>query len=331
MKKVLKSFCLVLLTIFALTFCACKQNVFNATYVMDASLPLFLSVKKTNNINAVKDELQELVTEFENNFDTKNKVSTISKINLAKAGERVEVNADFAMLFNLSKSYNSEFSDFNPSIYPIIELWGLDNFTAHPAGSELSALPTPEQIESLLGFCSMNNFSLTGESGKFYITKVYTECKLDFGAIAKGYFSQIIAEFLTERGVKNNSINYAGNIYYCVTKQSYVPSIKIKNAVKNKLVEVDISLKKAAVVTSGNYERYYTYNGQIISHILTGEGRQGANELSSVSVINEDGVKCDVLATVACLKTKTDAISFLNEQNVLYLIVDSEGNETKNF
>jgi len=114
------------------------------------------------------------------------------------------------------------------------------------------------------------------------------------------------------KNVKKSMINYAGNIKYSVTKNMYIPKIQIKNSVKNSLIEIDLKNKCSAVVTSGHYQRYFTYNGEIISHILNKFGRQGEKEISGVTVIDASGAKSDVYATIACLLKKDDASSFLN-------------------
>jgi len=330
-KKVIKYFSIIFT--FMLTFFSfgCKQNIFNQTYLMTSSLPFFVSVESTNNIKSVKDELQNLINEFEYTFDTKKENSIITKVNNALANEKILVNKQFVDLFNLSKTYYLENNNFNPSLYPIIKLWGLDNFTTMLPGTELDKIPTESEIDALLPYCKMENFVVELIDNNYYVTKQFDKCELDFGGIAKGYFSDIATKFLEDKNVKNSMINYAGNIKYSVTKNMYIPKIQIKNSVKNSLIEIDLKNKCSAVVTSGHYQRYFTYNGEIISHILNKFGRQGEKEISGVTVIDASGAKSDVYATIACLLKKDDAISFLNSKNVLYFIVDKDGKVVKNF
>ncbi len=329
--KVLKIFCLFFVASIMVFSFGCKRNVFDANYLMEASLPLFVRVEKTKNIKSVKDELQQKIYEFENTFNVKNENSVIYKVNLAKAGEPVMVNKLFYDVFNLSKNYYEKNNNFNPALFPIIKLWKLDNFDGTTIGAELESIPSNSEIDALLKYCKMENFEFELVSNNYFVTKKFSESELDFGGIAKGYFSDYVVRFLKQRGIKNSLVNYAGNISYGVYKSGYIPEIQIKNDVNKKLTSVDISFVNASVVTSGHYQRYYTYKGEIISHILNADGRQGLKEISGVTVIDGDGAKCDVLATISCNMTKSDAISFLNLNNVLYFIVDKDGNEIKNF
>jgi len=330
--KFFKYFSLVFLLAISIFSFGCKQNVFNGTYILTSSkLPFFVSVERTKNIKDIIGELELKVVEFENNFDTKKEDSLISIINNAKAKEKIKINKAFYDLFYLSKHYYDMNLNFNPALYPIIKLWGLDEFDYLEAGSEIQTIPSDEEIENLLPICKMENFAIEEIDNEYYISKEYDKCELDFGGIAKGYFTDLMIDFVGAQGVKNMLLNYAGNLMYSVKKNMYIPDIYVTNAVKEKKVKLDLKRAQFAVITSGHYQRFYTYNGEIISHILNKDGKQGSKELSGVTIIDSDGAKCDVFATIACSLTKEAAICFLNEQNVLYLLIDKDGNEIKNF
>ena len=93
-----------------------------------------------------------------------------------------------------------------------------------------------------------------------------------------------------------------------------------------------LNMRDAAVVTSGNYERFFTADdGAVYGHIL--DPRTGApveNGLKSVTVVGAEGKKCDALSTALFVMGKDAAIEhwraygdfemvLLTEENVVYI------------
>ena len=76
------------------------------------------------------------------------------------------------------------------------------------------------------------------------------------------------------------------------------------------------------VFTSGSYERYYEYDGQVYHHILDPRTGYPARHTRSVTVIAEDPVLADAAATalfVAGPEHWTDIAASMNIQHVLLL------------
>ena len=81
---------------------------------------------------------------------------------------------------------------FDPSIKPIMDLWGFDG--------DNNDIPKKESIDSALQFVSFENglhfetFSLTDSS--YLVVKNTPEFQLDFNAIAQGYSVDLLLEFI---------------------------------------------------------------------------------------------------------------------------------------
>ena len=93
-----------------------------------------------------------------------------------------------------------------------------------------------------------------------------------------------------------------------------------------------LEVRDAAVVTSGNYERFFTADdGAVYGHIL--DPRTGApaeNGLKSVTIVGAEGKKCDALSTALFVMGRDAAIEhwrtygdfdmvLLTEENVVYI------------
>ena len=75
-----------------------------------------------------------------------------------------------------------------------------------------------------------------------------------------------------------------------------------------------IDVEDKAVVTSGNYERFFENDGKLFHHIISSEtGMPVDNELSAVSIISNTAMEADLLST-ACFVLGIEKGSSLMEK-----------------
>lgn len=87
--------------------------------------------------------------------------------------------------------------------------------------------------------------------------------QLDLGAFGKGYAGDILSELLKSEGVTSALLDIGGNIQMVGRKPEGDPW---RLGIKNPFGEGSIGVLEAedcAVVTSGNYERYFTDDGNV--------------------------------------------------------------------
>ena len=58
-----------------------------------------------------------------------------------------------------------------------------------------------------------------------------------------------------------------------------------------------LELTDAAIVTSGNYQRFAVIEGQMYSHIVNVKTGSTSDELTSVTIIAKSAIEADALAT----------------------------------
>lgn len=93
--------------------------------------------------------------------------------------------------------------------------------------------------------------------------------QLDFGAVGKGYTGDIIAELLKEQGVTSALLDIGGNIQMVGRKPD---GSRWRLGIQNPFWEGSLGVLESgdgAVVTSGNYERYFIgEDGKQYKHII---------------------------------------------------------------
>lgn len=151
--------------------------------------------------------------------------------------------------------------------------------------------------------------------------------KLDVGAIAKGY--------ATQKAIENVNISLlisvGGNVASTKSKPDGSPWVvglqdtqKSEGNYKQKVV-----LDKGAVVTSGDYQRYYEVDGVLYHHIIDPDTLMPGKYWKAVSVIVPDSGLADGLSTALFLMNQEEGQKLLDKYNGVALWTDENGNEYK--
>jgi thiamine biosynthesis lipoprotein len=151
--------------------------------------------------------------------------------------------------------------------------------------------------------------------------------QIGFGGIGKGYAANRAKEVMNAiPGVVGGVVNAAGDLMIWGTNgktNSWPIQISDPKDIEKSIAWLEVN--DASVVTSGDYEKYFTYNGSRYAHIvdpLTGLPTTG---IKSATVICPDAELGDALATAMFVMGPDDAIDFINRvKNVEALIITDE-------
>ncbi|EOS25125.1 hypothetical protein C804_04715 [Lachnospiraceae bacterium A4] len=122
---------------------------------------------------------------------------------------------------------------------------------------------------------------------------------IDLGAVGKGYAGDEAAQILRERGITAALLGIGGNIQAIGTKPDGSDwRVGLKDPFSGGVLGI-IQVSDVAVVTSGNYERFFIgEDGKVYGHIIDpATGHPVENGIASVSVIASEGKLCDALST----------------------------------
>lgn len=230
---------------------------------------------------------EALVKELEGKLSATDKNSDIRRIN-SSSGGAVETSPETALLISKALEYaDSTGGALNICLYPVLTAWG---FTTGEY-----RVPTDDELEKLLENTDYRRVSVSGSE-----VSVPEDYMLDLGALAKGYTSDRIVEEMRDAGVKSAIVSLGGNVQALGLKPD---GSKWKVAIRDPFEpETDmcvVEVGEKAVITSGNYERYFTADdGTRYWHIIDGfDGRPADNGIVSATIIGDSGLECDALST----------------------------------
>lgn len=183
----------------------------------------------------------------------------------------------------------------------VLSLWheareqGLKN----PAAA---ALPDAAALTAAVEHVSPDTLVIDRAAGTVRLTD--PDARIDVGAIAKGYAVEQVARYAEEQlGWSSALFSVGGNIRAIGGKggaDSDTPfTVGIQNpdtaSAKTYLTTVDIA--DMSVVTSGDYQRYYTVDGKTYAHIIDPDTLYPAAHVRAVTVVCADSGLADVLST----------------------------------
>ena len=179
-------------------------------------------------------------------------------------------------------------------------------------------LPTDEEIQTAretIGYTALSEGNLSNAS-------------LTLGAIAKGYASDRILEILKNSGIDSAMINLGGNIYALGTQGMGKPwNIGIQDPQNPDKTIGRLKIRDSAVVTSGNYIRYFDFNGTRYHHIINPHTGMPANSgLISVTIISPDATTADALSTASFTGGLEEGISLISEFGVMGIFITDDNN-----
>jgi len=264
-------------------------------------------------------EMEEECLRYEQLLSKTVEGSDVWNINHA-GGKRVQVSEETRGLILKALEF-SRLSNgrFDISIEPCVALW---DFT----GENMGILP---DADALAAAAEKVDWTLIDVNE--YGVQIPEGMSIDLGAIAKGYISDRIADFLSENGVESALLNVGGNVRTVGVKpdgSNWRVGIQDPEGVRDQSIVGIIDLTGNSVVTSGIYERGFTVDGVVYHHILDPEtGWSVQNELAGVSIITEEACTADALSTTVFamgLEEGTNFIEGLDAVDAIFVTRNGE-------
>lgn len=202
-------------------------------------------------------------------------------------GQPVELSDETAKLldFTLQMAKQTD-GALDPTVYPALTAWG---FTTGEY-----RVPTDGELREKCALIDYRRVELQNNTVRLPVGAM-----LDFGAVAKGYVGDLLAEQLKEAGISHALLSLGGNVQAVGTRPDGKDwQVGVRDPQGDDTVGT-LAVRDAAVVTSGNYERAFTApDGTRYGHILDpATGRPVQNGLASVTVTAPQGKLCDALST----------------------------------
>ncbi len=286
-----------------------------------------------SSLNVSKFQIDSLLFAFDEKLSTYKTSSLISRFNQVSFKDTLLTKEDvFIQMLNLSDSvFRLSDGYFDPSIKPIIDLWGIGTIDQN--------VPKQASIDSVLSYVGFQNglhFTTLIRNDHILVEKKTSGFKLDFNAIAQGYSVDLLVDFLQLHGHNNVYVELGGEIKLSGLKKGNKEwRIGIEAPVENNTTDIQsiqnvFSITDCAIATSGNYRKYFEEDGQLYAHTMNPRtGTQNRHTLLSATVLSSSCALSDALATYFMVVGLDATKSFVESNKGLgieiYLIYSEDG------
>jgi len=242
--------------------------------------------------------------------------SDVIRMNRSAGKEWVKVSPETLKVIKKAKEI-SELSEggFDITVGPLTQLWRMARERGIP--------PSAEELKQKLDLVNFKNMMIDQE-GKVFLKK--RGMAIDLGGIAKGYAVDRAFELLNSLGYKNLIVNAGGDLRAGGSKLDQPWSIGIQDPRVSQKIMAKVSISDTAIATSGDYEKFFIYQGKRYHHIFNPRDGLSADGCQSVTIICKEGMVADTLATAAFVLGPEKGYSLCQKlEGVDCLIVDKEG------
>ena len=243
------------------------------------------------------DELREYhrLYDIYQEYDGLNNAKTV---NDQAGGEAVPVDARLIELLLFAKDLAERTQGVvDVTLGAVLRLW----HEAREQGihdPEAARVPSRESLEEAYRHTGFELLEIDPEACTVRLTD--PEASLDLGALAKGYALQRVCESF-ESGFL---VNLGGNVYATGPKpergEPWTVGVQEPDGTASDFLHV-IRLTKGAVVTSGDYQRYYVKDGIRYHHLIDPVTLFPGTRWRAVTVLHEDSGIADGLSTALFL------------------------------
>lgn len=214
----------------------------------------------------------------------------------------------------------------NPAMGAVLELW-------HDAREEGVSLPDEAALREAAEHMDYDQVVLDEEAGTVYFED--PALSLDVGAVAKGYAAQRTAETLRENGLDSFLLNAGGNVV-CGGKpldgrDFWVVGVEDLDGVSTRETLGAVNL---SIVTSGDYQRYYTVDSVNYHHLIDPETLYPAAHMHAVTILHPDSALGDFLSTTAFLLPYEESralIDSIPDAQAMWTLMDGTEEMTDGF
>lgn len=280
-----------------------KLTRYTATFldVFDTRTELVGYAKTEEEFTAIAEKIKEKLMHYHRLYDIYQSyegINNLRTINEQAGIAPVEVDTEMIDLLKFAVEMQEMTSGkVNIAMGSVLAIW--HRYREHGVEDpEDARLPSLGELEEAAGHTDPKALIIDEAAGTAYLAD--GKMSLDVGGIGKGYAVQRTAEYIKELGMENFLLSVGGNVYAAGTKADGSHwTVGITNPDKDSrepYVET-VKAEDICVVTSGDYQRYYTVDGKNYCHIIDPNTNFPAEYVSSVSIITKDSGVADALST----------------------------------
>lgn len=242
-----------------------------------------------------------------------NETSEVTRLSQSINGGEVAVETAEVIKLGLKVARLSD-GAFDMTLGRLKSLWAFDQ--------ESPTVPESTAISKALSGIGPTSLKLQGRK----VSKETPQLQLDFGGIAKGYAVDRAVAILQQHGVTSAAVNAGGDMYLLGDRKERAWRIGIQHPRQEGGVLETVKVRDRAVITSGDYERYFEEGGVRYHHIFDPKTGMPASACQSVTIIAESVALGDALATAVFVLGPNAGLKFLEQfPQAEVLIIAADG------
>lgn len=323
----MKRFAALLLAVLLLGGCTPKEpqeSRYQATFLelFDTVTTIVGYAPSEEAFSAIAQGIHDDLEEYHQLFDIYNTypdVVNLKTLNDTAGTGPVKVDERIFQLLSFCREvYGATGGKVNIAMGSVLRLWheAREDGVADP---ENARLPEDEALTEAAKHTDLSQLILDEEAGTVFYAD--PQMQLDVGAIAKGYALEQVCKTAPEGLL----ISVGGNVRATGAKPdggSWVVGIQNPTGEEGYLHTLEV--EDISVVTSGDYQRYYTVDGVSYHHIIDPETLYPGRLWRAVTVLCPDSGLADGLSTALFLLPQAEGQALLDKFGCEALWVDSD-------
>lgn len=304
---------IIIISIYKKTKESSEENYIRKTIIISDTILNITAKTSEKKMNTLTDLITNEINRIDNIINPYNQESEIAIINKKSLEgiKEIEISKELSRIFETGLKYSRLNPSFDISVRGLIELWGFGI-------KENQTVPTAKEINEALENIDYSKLNIITNEDKIFL-KLEKSLTFDFGAYGKGYIITKLIEIFKNENIENFLIDYGGDTYANgVNRKGEAWVIAIRNPIENlENSEKYLALIKStnyAIVTSGDYERYFTKNGTNYHHIIDAKTGYPSYNSISATIVHTNSEEADALSTIAFLM----GTNFLTNENFKY-------------
>lgn len=299
----------ILILLFGFYFSFTNRKVEHSKNIM--KMDTYISIKlysKNKKVDKILNDVESIYNKYDILADAYTKYDNVINVyylnNVLEVNKEVIISKELADLIQYGIDvYNNTNGLVNIAMGNVTGVW-------KKYINEGTEVPSEKELNNL----NININDIVLEGNKF-LKK--SDVKLDLGAIAKGYVTEEVGNYLESKKIDKYLINAGGNVKVGKSYKDGKYVIGIENPNDTNKMYKKINVENKSVVTSGDYQRYYEVNGIRYNHIINPKTRFPANNVKSVTIICDNSKDADMYSTYLFLLPLEEALNYVNNKDNL--------------
>lgn len=214
------------------------------------------------------------------------------------------------------EDYNDQ--KFDMALGAVLEIWHQyrDVGMMKNQEGEPGVVPDMSLLQEAKELTGSDLLVIDEENSTVFLTK--EGASLDLGAVAKGWVTEQVALDLEEAGLTHGALNAGGNVRTINNKPDGPWRIGVARPSTLNSSSVDtITLDGSiSMVTSGDYQRYYTdADGNMLHHLIDPVTLMPAYHFRSLTIVTPDSGVADLFSTIFFLHDYESGLELLDRYN----------------